>query len=331
MAQTRWIFPIALMLLTTACAAAPTPNAALVRGGVAQAAAAKPYEKYFPVPAKAQRYPVAVIAHRGFSKVAPENTLSAFKAAIDADADVIELDVHRTRDGQVVVIHDSSVNRTTNGQGDVADLTLGQIKQLDAGGWFSPAFQGERVPTLDEALSLIKGRANVMIEVKSKASDLPRLIHQSIERFQMRQEVFVSSFYQGPLSGMQSLVPNLAIGALITPLQNPAKRAQHVKASMAQAYHKSVDPGDVKSAKAAGLRVHVWTVNAPADMARVARAGVDGIITDDVITCQSVLEGVFSAPFGPQPMPAPVEPQPEPGDAPNVQDPVAPPDTGLGT
>ena len=334
MALSRWTAPVVLMLLTTACHAAPMPNTARAQAGVLQAAGkpSAPYEKYFPVPAKPQRFPVAVIAHRGFSKVAPENTLSAFKAAIDAEADVLELDVHRTKDGQVIVMHDNDVNRTTNGEGEIGDMTLGQLKQLDAGGWFSPAFQGERVPTLDEVLSLAKGRANVMIEIKDKTPDLPRLVHQSIERFQMRQEVFVSSFYQAPIGAMRSLVPNLAIGALITPLQNPSKRAQHVKASMAQAHHKSIDAQDVKTAHAAGLRVHVWTVNAPADMARLAMVGVDGIITDDVATCQQVLLDVFSRPYGPEPLPAPVDPQPAPVEPqPDPVDPEPVPDPSLGT
>jgi glycerophosphoryl diester phosphodiesterase len=195
-------------------------------------------------------------------------------------------------------------------------MTLEQVKQLDAGAWFSPNFVGERVPTLDEVLSLARGRANVMIELKGrKVPLLPPLVAQAVERHQMRDQVLVSSFYAGPLDAMRSLAPNLAIGALILPTNSPTKRAQSLRASMAQAFYKSVDAVSVKAAHAAGLKVHVWTVNQPEDMVRMAKAGVDGIITDDVATCQQVLQDVFAAPPVPpsgQPSVPPAAPTPQP-------------------
>ncbi|MFN3432267.1 MAG: glycerophosphodiester phosphodiesterase [Candidatus Sericytochromatia bacterium] len=298
MSLIRWMAPVALLLITSACAQAPavSPLAASARGGMDIEAQAKPgpYDKYFMAPVKPARFPVKVIAHRGYSKVAPENTLAAFKAAIDADADVLEIDVQRTKDGQLVVIHDHDVERTTDGKGEVEDMTLEQIKQLDAGGWFGPAFVGERVPTLDEVLSLAKGRANVMIEIKGRKAPLvPPLVAQSLSRFGMAQDVIVSSFYYGPLESMRVLTPNLSIGALVLPTHGPAKRARALQASTAQAYFKAVAPSDVRAAHDSGLQVHVWTVNEPEDIARMAKAGVDGIITDDVATCQQVLTEVF--------------------------------------
>lgn len=323
MSLNRWIAPLALMLLTTACHAAPSPLGASLRGGdVAAAGKPQPYEKFFPAPVKPARFPVAVIAHRGFARVAPENTLSAFRAALEADADMLELDVHRTRDGHLVVMHDNDVDRTTDGAGDVEDMTLEQVKQLDAGAWFSPNFAGERVPTLDEVLALARGRANVMIELKGrKVPLLPPLVAQAVERHQMRDQVLVSSFYAGPLDAIRSLAPNLAIGALILPTNSPTKRAQSLRASMTQAFHKSIDALSVKAAHAAGLKVHVWTVNQPEDMVRVAKAGVDGIITDDVATCQQVLQDIFAQPPAPVQPPQPVQPpvaSPEPPPAPEM-------------
>ena len=145
MAFVRWLAPVALAVMTAACHAVPAPAPMAVPADERQlVAAGKPpaYEKIFPAPVKPPQFPVAVIAHRGYSKVAPENTLAAFRAALAADADIIELDVHMTRDDHLVVMHDGSVERTTNGEGDIADFTLAEIKALDAGGWFSPEFAG---------------------------------------------------------------------------------------------------------------------------------------------------------------------------------------------
>jgi glycerophosphoryl diester phosphodiesterase len=108
------------------------------------------------------------IAHRGASGLAPENTIAAIETAIDMGADMIALDVHVTKDGKVVVFHDLKVDRTTNGTGFVHDFTLEELKELDAGSWFDPKFAGERIPTLDEALSHINGRVKCIIELKTK-------------------------------------------------------------------------------------------------------------------------------------------------------------------
>ena len=112
------------------------------------------------------KYPVFVTAHRGFSGTAPENTLAAFRAAIDTGCDMIELDVHLSRDNQVVVIHDDTLERTTSGRGNVADQTYAELKRLDAGSWFDPRFSGERIPTLADVLSLARNRILVNIELK---------------------------------------------------------------------------------------------------------------------------------------------------------------------
>ena len=113
--------------------------------------------------------PSWIIGHRGYPAKYPENTLAAFEAAIEAGAVMIELDVMLSRDRKVVVIHDATLDRTTNGKGSVADLTLAELKQLDAGSWFDAQFVGQQIPELSEVLDLVNGRAYVNIEIKSNA------------------------------------------------------------------------------------------------------------------------------------------------------------------
>lgn len=107
-----------------------------------------------------------IVAHRGASAMAPENTLAAFRAAVELGADAIELDVQRTADGQLIVMHDPTVDRTTDGRGPLAAHSLAALKALDAGGWFGPQFAGERLPTLQEAVNVIEEKAGLFIEIK---------------------------------------------------------------------------------------------------------------------------------------------------------------------
>ena len=110
---------------------------------------------------------VIVLAHRGYSAKAPENTMAAFELALAVGADGIELDVHMTRDGEIVVIHDDTLDRTTNGKGPVSDQTMAELRELDAGSWFSPEFAGERIPTLKLVLELIKDK-DVLLNIEIK-------------------------------------------------------------------------------------------------------------------------------------------------------------------
>lgn len=121
------------------------------------------------------RWPgIIAVGHRGTVRFAPENTLAAFRKAIELGLDLIEIDVRQTKDGHLVIMHDPTVDRTTNGKGRVAEMTLAEIKALDAGSWFSPEFAGERVPTLDEALDLMRGRA--LPDIDFKAGDPEKLV-----------------------------------------------------------------------------------------------------------------------------------------------------------
>ena len=146
------------------------------------------------------RFPVLVVAHRGFSGAAPENTLAAFRKAIEAGSDMIELDIQLSKDGKIVVIHDETLERTTDGQGRVADRTFPEIRKLDAGSWFGSQFSGEKIPTLQEVLELAKGKVLVNIEIKNPAHGqypITELADQGLEAVKkagMLNRVIFSSF-----------------------------------------------------------------------------------------------------------------------------------------
>lgn len=148
---------------------------------------------------------VLVVAHQGASIVAPENTLASFRKALDMSADALELDVMLSKDGEVVVIHDTLVDHTTDGSGNVSDLTLAELKELDAGSWFAPEFSEERVPTLQEVMSLARGRALLEIEIKTRAflpGSLERKVLDLIVENGIEKEVIVTSF--NPLSVLRA-------------------------------------------------------------------------------------------------------------------------------
>ena len=137
-----------------------------------------------------------VIGHRGVPLAAPENTLSSLELATRHGADLIEIDLHLSADGQLMVIHDDTVDRTTNGTGQVGDLSFSELRALDAGSWMGPQFRGERIPTLNEALDLTAGRAGLVIELKhgsKRYPDIERLLARTIETAERRDDVIVMS------------------------------------------------------------------------------------------------------------------------------------------
>jgi glycerophosphoryl diester phosphodiesterase len=228
-----------------------------------------------------------VTAHRGFSGRAPENTLAAFAAAIAAGADAIELDVHLTRDRQLVVIHDDTLVRTTDGRGEVADHTLRELKRLDAGRWFSPQFTGERVPALAEVLDLARGRIALNIELKS-GPRLPYTIEQLADRTWdevrsqgMDGQVCFSSFAPAALErilGHDACQPVALITA--RPWCTPEEAGLGRLYPGLNCLSRQLNPDNVGRAHAAGTRVQAWTVNTRPAMRRLIALGIDGIITN---------------------------------------------------
>ena len=239
------------------------------------------------------------IAHRGASARAPENTLAAFKEAIRLGADSIELDVHLSADGVPMVIHDDSVDRTTNGRGAVAALTCRSLRRLDAGAWFSSRFRGERIPTLEEALECARGRCGLNIEVKapaggrrlagrtgrtgaSDAGAVARAVARAVSRTGFREPLIVSSFSARALLQTRAVMSKVPIGFLASRSLR-GLRALHRKAGL-YAVHPHVRLAAARRVRLAhrlGLLVLFWTVNDARLMRRLLALGCDGLMTDD--------------------------------------------------
>lgn len=157
------------------------------------------------------------IAHRGASIFAPENTLAAFDKAIELKVDFIELDVQMTKDGHLVVIHDTTVDRTTNGIGAVKDLTLQEIKELDAGNWFSERFKGEKIPTIDEVFKRYKGKIGLLIELKKPSiyPGIEKKLAEKLIHYNLQQEIRVQSFSHKSMKIFHSLLPSIPYGLVV--------------------------------------------------------------------------------------------------------------------
>ncbi len=230
------------------------------------------------------------IAHRGLSSRYPENTLVAFRAAADAGAGMIELDVTLTRDRRLAVIHDSTVDRTTDGTGPVNTLTMAQLRRLDAGGWFAERFAGEPVPSLDQVLDAVKGRLLVNIEIKSEAFE-PRAPHDAVERQivemvterQMSAEVLVSSFAWRVLGRLRALSPEIAVG-LLSQLPADERLLYWFRRLDGFSWHpdyRVVSRSQVETLQGLGAKVYPYAVKGRIDTPSLLAMGVDGLIVDD--------------------------------------------------
>ena len=224
---------------------------------------------------------VQVIAHRGASNDAPENTLAAFELALEQGADCIELDCRVTCDGHLVVIHDATVDRTTNGSGKVSEMSLAEIRALDAGSWFHPRFAGERVPTLQEALLLLRGRCAVNVEIKGTKAHQPGIEEKVVGLLRAArvpaESVIISSFDSSYFPRLRAIDAALRL-ALIFKAAPPD--LYELDVDLLHPSLESVAPGLMQKAKASGLQVNVWTVDAEQGWCRALALGVDGIITN---------------------------------------------------
>lgn len=226
-----------------------------------------------------------VIAHRGASAYAPENTMSAFKKALDMGAGGIELDVHLSKDGRIVVIHDERIDRTSNGKGMVRDFTLDELKNLDFGSWFSQEYAGERIPLLEEVLELLNGWDGLLnIEIKSGIVLYPGIENKLVElvkKYHMDSKVIYSSFNHYSLAELKRIDPEAKIGLLYGEgLIDPWEYALRVGAYAIHPVFYAVVPDIVKGCRENGIAVNTFTVDHPEHILRMAEAGVDGIITN---------------------------------------------------
>ena len=225
---------------------------------------------------------VEVMAHRGDSGNAPENTLVAFRQAIEMGADWIELDVHLTQDGILVVMHDPTVDRTTSGKGAVADMTYAEIQALDAGSWFDAAFRGERVPSLQDALELNAQhtRWNIEIKAPSKAAGNPaQKVLGQVHHMGIADRCLISSFDESILLEVHMLDKSIAT-AIIGSGTELLDKAAATSAQMINPNKKGVDAQLVTEAHHHGLMVNVWPLDEPEEMRRYIDMGVDIITTN---------------------------------------------------
>ncbi len=224
-----------------------------------------------------------VIAHRGASGHAPENTLAAFKRAVGLGATFIETDLQLTRDSRFVAMHDGTVNRTTNGQGKVHDMTMAELRRLDAGSWFGSEFAGERIPTLDEILEFSK-KHDVVFYLELKPGGSWGGEHALVGALRESGEIpraVVISFDADILARLRQIEPTLMTGLLYDgQIEEPLKKALEVGARQLAVRSDLVTPALLKDARKRDLQVVCWTVNHPAHIRMLMAAGVDGIMSD---------------------------------------------------
>lgn len=235
-----------------------------------------------------------IFGHRGAMARAPMNTMASFELAMKQGADGVELDVHLSRDGHLVVIHNATVDATTDGQGKVAEMTLDQLKRLDAGAWYSEEFAGQRIPTLDEVFDSFGDNLLINVEIKSPPESVDRLgkeLADCVRRHNMRERIIVSCFDPVILRRVKQIMPKVLRGFLYVPNMPaahnlPAKEQWH---EARHPLHVMVDEGYMKWARAQGYYVNVWTVNDPERALELRRLGVNTIMTDDPASIISAL------------------------------------------
>jgi glycerophosphoryl diester phosphodiesterase len=219
-----------------------------------------------------------VIAHRGASSYAPENTFAAFDLALQMGVHHIELDVHLTSDGHIVVIHDDTVDRTTNGSGPVASQTLAELRALDAGSWFGAKFMGERIPTFVEVLTRYKGRVHIHTEIKGHSEDLSQRTVDVIRKCGMEEQITMTSFQKVRLEEIRAYAPTLPTGWLVREVHDTiVAQAQALGLTQLCPRANTLTPELVRRLHAEGFVVRAWDVTTEAVMQQVVQAGADGM------------------------------------------------------
>ncbi len=235
---------------------------------------------------------IMVIGHRGAAGNAPENTLASIREALNQDADAIEVDLHQSADGTVVAMHDDTVDRTTDGEGRVADLTLTQLKKLDAGAWFNTKYAGERIPTLKEVLRTVPEETVLILEVKEGSDTYPGIETSIINTLRGlgRNNIILKSFNIEVLAAFERLAPEFArlyvfnahIPFLNLIVDDGLRfgNAFDQNVSWLQKHSTFISDGFVRRAQKSGFRVVAWNVHDKESMREMIALGVDAIETD---------------------------------------------------
>lgn len=235
-------------------------------------------------------------AHRGASGYCPENTMAAFLKAIQMGATGLETDVQMTKDRQLVLIHDETLNRTTGVDGLVKDYTLEELKQLDAGSWYHEAYRGEKIPALEELLELARKHEIILnLELKNNIIQYPeieKLTADLVRTYGLTERVIISSFNHYSLVTLKKLAPELETAVLyMEGLYEPWEYARRIGASALHPYRFAVTKESVREAGARGISTRPFTVNEESGMRWMIEAGVAGIFTDYPDKLARLLEG----------------------------------------
>ncbi len=229
-----------------------------------------------------------IIAHRGASAFAPENTMAAFHKAVELSADGIEFDVKCSKDGEMVIIHDQSLERTTNGFGRVIEKNLKDLRNLDAGSRFSPEFAGEKIPILSEVLEEFSKRLLINIELTNYSSIRDGLAYKAanlVKKMGVENSVFFSSFHPYNLFITRRILPNVSVALLALPGNKGwifrSNLMRWLSPDLIHPYFSDVDKRFVKKQHQKNRKVNVWTVNTEAQIMNLLKINVDGLITDD--------------------------------------------------
>jgi glycerophosphoryl diester phosphodiesterase len=211
------------------------------------------------------------IGHRGARAYEPENTLRSFRKAIELGVDAVELDVRQTKDLELIVMHDPTVDKTTNGKGAVKDLTLQQIKKLDAA-------KGEKIPTFGGALDFIDKKVKILIELKETGYE--EKVVEAIRERGLEKNVIVVSFHEDALRKMRTLDSEIETGLIYATHKNPVKAGLELKVQYLLPLYRFVHAANVQKAHENELKVIVWTINTAAEVEAYVKKGVDGIASD---------------------------------------------------
>ncbi len=243
--------------------------------------------------AQAKKLPL-VVAHRGGKRWAPENSMAAFKKSVAAGADGIELDIHRCKSGELVVIHDDTLNRTAGGSGQIKDHTLQELAALDCGSWYDPAFKDERIPLLKDVLKEVNGKLTINIEIKNCPNNYPEIdaeLLKVLADYPYPDKIIISSFDHLVLKKIHDKTSRYKLALLgdCAIYDLPA----YARSTGATAWNPEFDcvrEDTVKIAHDAGITVNTWTVNSKEGWQKAIDLGVDAIITDDPVGLQNYLK-----------------------------------------
>ncbi len=226
-----------------------------------------------------------IYAHRGASGTAPENTMAAFRKAVEVGSHGIECDAQMSKDGKLVVCHDELLNRTTNGKGFIKDMNYDAIKALDAGSWFDPGFAGERIPLLEELLELVKSSGIYLnIELKTGVvlyEGIEDRVVEMVRSYGLQEKVILSSFNHYSIYDVKQKYPEILTGALyMEGLYNPWNYFDTLGCDCAHPFYLAAQPPIIQGLLQHGYTINAFTIDDPKTAAQLCQLGVEGIITN---------------------------------------------------